>query len=77
MTLTLDTLRSAVAEALDSPPGGVGDDTDLLEAGLDSLRLMRLAGVLRRHGVDLPLPELAEEPTITAWWGLARQAATA
>lgn len=72
--LTLEGLRAAAAQALDRPPGDVTDDTDLIESGLDSLRLMRLAGLLRRHGIDLPLPELAETPTIAAWWELAHRA---
>lgn len=68
----IDDLRRATAHALGLAQWDLPDDADLLEHGLDSLRMMRLAGALRTAGYDIPLPELAEEPTVAAWFDLIR-----
>ncbi|GAB42960.1 putative non-ribosomal peptide synthetase, partial [Gordonia terrae NBRC 100016] len=38
--------------------------------GLDSLRMMRLAGTWRKRGIDIDFARLAAQPTITAWAAL-------
>jgi mycobactin phenyloxazoline synthetase len=60
-------IRAAVAELL-----GVGADTvdpgcNLVSQGLDSIRMMALAGRWRREGVDVDFAALAAAPTIEAW----------
>jgi pyochelin biosynthetic protein PchC len=66
-TLTLEDLRRIIAEMLKCEPSSIGDDDNLFEAGLDSIRMMRLAAMLRKHGISAQFTDLAEEPTLTAW----------
>ncbi|MUN41321.1 non-ribosomal peptide synthetase [Actinomadura litoris] len=65
--LTWEELQSALAEVLDEP-AGPGDN--LIELGMDSIRLMQLTGRLRRRGVEVRFAELAERPTLAEWWDL-------
>lgn len=62
--MTRDELRAYVAELLGHTPG---DDDDLLEGGLDSIRLMAVADRLQVDFTDL-----AERPTLRAWGELIR-----
>ncbi|MGI5286414.1 amino acid adenylation domain-containing protein [Nonomuraea polychroma] len=75
MPLTLETIRSTVAELLQRHPDEIGDHDNLIRCGMDSITAMRLAGRWRRAGVRLDVAELAETPTIAHWWSLisARQ----
>jgi bifunctional isochorismate lyase/aryl carrier protein len=59
-----DLLRATVADLLDEP---VGDDDDLFDAGLDSIRLMTVVEHLRAGGHDVSFVDLAERPTLAAW----------
>ncbi|MDP9106067.1 MAG: condensation domain-containing protein, partial [Candidatus Eremiobacteraeota bacterium] len=69
--MTLPAIRTAVAAILDEASAAPADDDDLLRFGLDSLRVMTLAGLFRRYGVRLGFAEMLERPTIAAWWALA------
>lgn len=73
--LTTDGLRAAVAELLGVEPGAVGDDDNLLELGVDSIKLMALASRWQRYGVEVPFADLAEQPTVAAWSKLLLEAA--
>ena len=66
--LSLDRLRGDVAEVLAEDPGSFADDDNLLDRGLDSIRLMSLATRWREAGYEAGYLELAQEPTIKAWW---------
>jgi mycobactin phenyloxazoline synthetase len=60
-------VRAEVAELL-----GVGADTvdpagNLISQGLDSIRMMSLAGKWRRRGIDVDFAALSADPTIEAW----------
>lgn len=70
MRLTAQELRRDVAQLLDVEPESVRDDDDLITHGLDSLRLMRLAGGWRRRGVEVTFADLAANPSVGAWLGL-------
>lgn len=69
--LSLDRLRSDVAEALAEEPGSIADDENLLERGLDSIRIMSLATRWREAGFEAGYLDLAQEPTVAAWWSMA------
>ncbi|GAA3703846.1 non-ribosomal peptide synthetase [Gordonia hankookensis] len=60
-------VTSAIAEALDIAPEDVRSDTDLIELGLDSIRMMKIAGGWRKRGHRLNFAQLAAEPTVEAW----------
>nr|WP_317159365.1 amino acid adenylation domain-containing protein [Mycobacterium sp. 21AC1] len=61
------TIHEEVADLL-----GVSSDTldphaDLIGQGLDSIRMMSLAGRWRREGIDVDFAALAAAPTLSAW----------
>ncbi|MFF3071770.1 amino acid adenylation domain-containing protein [Kitasatospora sp. NPDC057904] len=71
-------LPKAVGELLGLPAEEVAEHANLIELGLDSLTLMRLAGRLRQHGLDVGFADLAAEPRLSAWHSLLdRQPGTA
>jgi pyochelin biosynthetic protein PchC len=71
--LTPDGVRMAVAEVLDMTPDQVQGGANLLELGVDSIKLMMLASRWQAHGVEVPFGELAAEPTVDAWARLLRE----
>lgn len=70
MELTPDRLRRDVADVLDEDPANIGEDDDLLERGMDSIRLMHVAERWRDSGVELDFVDLADNPTLSGWWDL-------
>ncbi len=69
------TIREEVAELLGISPDDVDPETDLISQGLDSIRMMSLAGRWRRQGIDVDFASLAAEPSVNAWSGLVSSAA--
>ncbi len=63
-------VRAEVAELLGVRADDVHPSTNLIGQGLDSLRMMTLAGRWRRRGVPVDFATLAATPTIEAWSGL-------
>ncbi|MFI0899076.1 amino acid adenylation domain-containing protein [Streptomyces sp. NPDC020983] len=66
-----EAVRNAVAGLLGLAPEELPEDADLTAYGMDSIRLMSLAGWFRRHGIAVDFPVLAERPTLAAWIALA------
>ena len=66
-TVTTDEVRNAVAAVLRVAPSEIGDDTNLVKLGLDSLRMMRLSGRWRRSGLKADFHALTAETTVRAW----------
>ncbi|MFF5897190.1 phosphopantetheine-binding protein [Streptomyces argenteolus] len=68
MALTLELIRQDVADALGEAPEDIPLDENLLDHGLDSVRIMALLGRWRRdHGVEADFADLAEQPAVEAW----------
>ena len=65
--LSVDAVRGYVADVLGEPSGEIGDHDDLLERGIDSIRLMSLVERWRELGYDTSFVDLAETPTVAAW----------
>ncbi|MEU1810709.1 phosphopantetheine-binding protein [Micromonospora sp. WMMD1076] len=63
-------LQAQIAEVLDEPADSFGPDDDLIDVGLDSIRLMSLVERWRSGGVRLGFVELADQPTVNGWWSL-------
>jgi bifunctional isochorismate lyase/aryl carrier protein len=72
--LTLDAVRADIAELLYLEPEEVLDSENLFDAGLDSVRLIGLIERWRGHGATVAFADLAERPTLSAWWTLLRPA---
>ncbi len=62
-----DEVRTRVADILGLPATEIRDDVNLIEMGLDSIRMMKMAGEWRRRGHRVNFADLAAEPTVTAW----------
>jgi yersiniabactin nonribosomal peptide synthetase len=71
--VTVDSLRREVAELLEVPAEELGDDDDLSEWGLDSVRLMSLVNRWQVRGAAATFPEMASAPRLSAWVQLLRQ----
>ncbi|MFC6885945.1 MULTISPECIES: phosphopantetheine-binding protein [Actinomadura] len=67
MHQTRDELRSEVAELLAVEPAEIGFDDNLIDAGLDSIRVMMLIERWRARGTDVGFAELAEVPSLAGW----------
>lgn len=74
---TRDDLRTDIAGIIEVAPDAIGDDTNLLDAGLDSMRAMNLAMLWEERGVPLDFADLSEAPTLGELHALAKQRSTA
>ena len=68
MTITLERMRADIARMIHEEPDAVGLDDNLMDLGLDSMRLMNLILLWQEAGVDLDFGDLAEQFTLAAWW---------
>ncbi|MFB9902778.1 phosphopantetheine-binding protein [Allokutzneria oryzae] len=68
--LTMETVRADIAEVLYVAPGEVRDHDDLVQSGLDSVRIMNLVEQWKQAGAEVSFVELAERPTLAEWWEL-------
>ncbi|MFW0785673.1 phosphopantetheine-binding protein [Gordonia sp. CPCC 206044] len=67
-TLTRDRIISDIAEILQISTDEIGDETNVLDVGLDSVRLMSLIERWRAAGaVKADLVALASNPVVGAW----------
>ncbi|WP_307828481.1 amino acid adenylation domain-containing protein [Antrihabitans sp. YC2-6] len=66
--LSTDDIRDTIARALDIPAQAIADDDDLIALGLDSIRMMKLAGGWRKQGFAVNFAELAADPSVEAWF---------
>jgi aryl carrier-like protein len=68
--LTLEDVRAQVAELLFEDPAELADDEELIDWGLDSVRVMTLVEQWRKRGVQITFADLAERPTLADWWAV-------
>ncbi|MFI0239265.1 phosphopantetheine-binding protein [Streptomyces sp. NPDC016845] len=67
-TLTVEKIRTDVADCLGEDPAAIPVDENLVDYGLDSVRVMTLLERWRRdHGVEASFVDLAEKPAVDAW----------
>src|SRR5689334_13260410 len=66
-------IRAEVAELLGVDVEAVQPGSNLIGQGLDSIRIMTLAGRWRRQGIAIDFATLAETPTIEAWARLVEE----
>lgn len=60
-------VRSRVAELMYMDAADIGDHDDLLELGLDSIRIMDLVETLRGDGLEVSFETLASAATVQEW----------
>lgn len=67
MTPTTDRVRAQIADLLEIPATDIADSDDLLDHGLDSVRVMTLVETWRAEGAEVSFVDLAETPTVEGW----------
>lgn len=67
---SIDALRQQIIPLLDEDSEGIGNDENLIDYGLDSVRIMELATRWRKIREDIDFIALAKSPTIDSWWAL-------
>ncbi|WP_233213530.1 non-ribosomal peptide synthetase [Mycobacterium hubeiense] len=77
VTANSQTVREEVAELLGISTADVDPAADLIGQGLDSIRMMSLAGRWRRRGVDVSFADLAANPSVAAWAQMLSTASSA
>ncbi|ANY07724.1 non-ribosomal peptide synthetase [Pseudonocardia sp. HH130630-07] len=69
-------IRALVAEQLGVGPEEIADDDNLVEFGVHSLRMMKLASAWRRRGYEVTFGDLAQVPSVRGWHELLSGRAT-
>ncbi|MCP4119512.1 MAG: amino acid adenylation domain-containing protein [Desulfobacteraceae bacterium] len=69
-------IRMAVREKM-TIPGDFDDDDNLIELGLDSLKIMRLVNKWRKAGSSVTFAELIEKPRLRDWVAILEKKKTA
>ncbi|GGV28718.1 phosphopantetheine-binding protein [Streptomyces spectabilis] len=70
-TLSPERIRADVAELLDCDPAEIAPDDNLMDHGLDSVRIMTLIERWRAAGAaSVEFPDLAERPELGHWTAL-------
>ena len=72
-TLTLERMRADVARMLREDPADIGLDDNLMDWGLDSMRLLNLVLDWNATGLQLDMSEIGAETTLNGWWRIVRQ----
>ncbi|KJZ18685.1 hypothetical protein TW80_14520 [Loktanella sp. S4079] len=67
--INFDWLEARVATLIEDE-GPIDPGESLIFYGLDSLRVMKLAGELKEHGITVSFEDLAKDPTLNAWSAL-------
>ncbi len=60
-------LRARVAAVLDLPVEAVSEDGNLIEMGIDSITMMRLASEWYRQGYGITFAGMVSDPRVSAW----------
>lgn len=68
MAITLERMRADIAAMIHEEPEAIGLDDNLMDLGLDSMRLLTLILAWQEAGVDLDFAEFAERFTLAGWW---------
>jgi aryl carrier-like protein len=69
MTLSVDQMRADIAEVLQEDVSAVVAGENLVDVGLDSIRIMMLASRWSLPGAAIEFADLAEYPELMQWWG--------
>lgn len=69
--MTRDKMRADLARALRIEPGEIGDDDNLMDLGLDSMRVMDLLLRWEAEGLKTDFSRFFEALTLDEWWRAA------
>jgi len=65
-------MRADIAAVLHETPDAILDNDNLMDLGVDSLRVLNLS-LQWSETVPLEFSELAEHVTLAEWWNIIRQ----
>jgi len=71
--LTLARMRADVAEMLGEAPEDISTEENLMDLGLDSMRVLGLVLAWGNTGIALEFSHLAEHTTLRAWWAVVQR----
>lgn len=71
--LTLEVMRADIARMIEADLDEVGDHDNLMDLGLDSMRMMSLVVKWGQTGIRLEFSELAEFLTLSEWWNVIQK----
>ncbi|AWH21683.1 MULTISPECIES: phosphopantetheine-binding protein [Stenotrophomonas] len=71
--LTLERMRGDLARVLDCTPAEIGDDDNLMDLDLDSMRMLGLVLAWGNTGLPLEFSQLAEHSTLRQWWTVVQR----
>ncbi|WP_369348419.1 phosphopantetheine-binding protein [Stenotrophomonas sp. JAG2] len=71
--LTLERMRADVAGMLGEAPEDIHDDENLMDLGLDSMRVLGLVLAWGNTGIPLEFSHLAEHATLGGWWTVVQR----
>ena len=71
--LTFERLRADIAAMIEIDAASVGDDDNLIDLGLDSMRAMNLMLQWSDEGVPLDFADLAENMSLNDLWAVVRE----
>lgn len=72
-TFTLERMRADVARMLREDPENIGLDDNLMDWGLDSMRLLDLFMAWNADGLNVDVMEIAAETSLNGWWRIIQQ----
>ncbi|MCS4279155.1 phosphopantetheine-binding protein [Stenotrophomonas rhizophila] len=71
--LTLARMRADVAEMLGEAPEDISTEENLMDLGLDSMRVLGLVLAWGNTGIALEFSHLAEHATLGGWWTVVQR----
>jgi bifunctional isochorismate lyase/aryl carrier protein len=70
---TFDGLRARLAAWTGVAAAEFDAEENLMDYGLDSIRVMSLVGEWKAAGIAVAFEELARRPSLNGWWALLQQ----
>lgn len=72
-TLTLERMRADIARMVHETPDNIQLDDNLMDLGLDSMRVLNLLVTWNETGIGLDFSEIAEHSTLEGWWSVVQK----